>query len=245
MKIIVINSSGKIGKSLIAREVFYQNMPEDTLYAEIETQNVGTQGVDGVTCQRMKAVSILDTSSIQQLVQTDNVVVDIGASEIKTFFETIHEIDNFMDGFDLLIVPCRSGDVSIQRDTTRTTYVLAKTLGVDPKKIRIIFNEVPIGSDSKEEIMKDNEILFTEASKFCTLNPEWYIHKLQVVGKLIAAKKLSSVVLSDETDYSAKIIENKSDKELGNQYAEKLLLKKMSTKFNKQCKDLYHQIIKK
>ena len=56
---------------------------------------------------------------------------------------------------------------------------------------------------------------------------------------------ISSIVLSDETDYSAKIIENREDKKLGEEYAEKLLLKKMSSKLYKQCKELFHQITKK
>jgi MinD superfamily P-loop ATPase len=41
MKICILNGSGKIGKSSIAREVFYTNM-EDCILYEIESNNSGS-----------------------------------------------------------------------------------------------------------------------------------------------------------------------------------------------------------
>lgn len=184
MKKIILNTSGNVGKSAIAREVFISNMDNYNL-VEIETQNSSHKGfnVKCTTLDTHKKLAI-------QFIRSENLIIDLGNTEV---FETLDYMvkNDFLSKIDKYIVPLII-EQKIWEDTTVLIQTLINHYSVDPKKIYIIFNRAR---------REDNDILLSYESKLKKLNinvdSEYKITELEVFKTLGTEKKLISELISD------------------------------------------------
>lgn len=137
MKIIVVNSSGNVGKSVICREILQPRIPNSKI-VEIESYNSSSSMFNLNT---IKYDGSEEFSTFYNFILSPaNVIFDIGASEIGNFFVNAQEFTGVLDMFDLFIVPTRNSS-KIMEDTIKTINLL-ENQGVDTSKIKVVFNEV-------------------------------------------------------------------------------------------------------
>ena len=83
MKRAILNYSGSIGKTTIAAHLLYPRMPSSAFFAiESINQSALDLGIAEVKTMRGREVGDL----IEELVLEDVAIIDIGASNIESFF---------------------------------------------------------------------------------------------------------------------------------------------------------------
>lgn len=146
MKIAVLNFSGNVGKTTIAKNLLLPRLSNTPIVA-IETIND-----DGEISTKIKGK---DFASLQdELLISDNLIVDIGASNIEETMKLMAQYKGSHEDFDYFVIPVVP-DVKQQIDTATTISSLVE-LGVKSNKIRLVLNMV----DEQENIENDFSRIF-------------------------------------------------------------------------------------
>jgi len=150
MKTLILNSSGNVGKSTITKEFLYPRL-ENALIVEIETVNDSN-----ITNSNLNIINFNINNDFSELylscLEEENILVDIGASNLSSFFEKIVEFDGFLSLFDFFIIPTVS-TIKETKDTLKTIQFLL-SLEVEKEKIKVIPNKV------KKDLKAEFSILF-------------------------------------------------------------------------------------
>jgi len=218
-KIAILNNSGNVGKTTIAREVLAQNLSNPVLI-EIETHNSGNSNYKFKEYVKIDANEI--TTLHTKMIENEDVVVDIGASNILEFFNKMLEFTGLEESFDIFIVPT-TADAKQMKDTLKTVNIL-KNFGIDTNKIVVVANRAnPLSFE------KDFEILLNASKKLgFRFNKNMMIRETKLLKELELLNKTLNEIVEDETDYRAKIVESKGTQEQAKWV--KLDLAKMSGK---------------
>jgi hypothetical protein len=132
MKLAVINFSGNVGKTTVARHLLAPRIPGCEVVA-VESINAD----EG----QPKTIRGRQFAQLQEYLQTaPNVVVDVGASNVEDLLAMMQRYSGSHEDFDAFIVPTVPARKQ-QQDTTATLAELAR-IGVPPTKIRLVFNQV-------------------------------------------------------------------------------------------------------
>jgi hypothetical protein len=132
MKIAVINFSGNVGKTTVAKHLLLPRIPAADLVA-VESVNTGIG--DGQSLRGRQF------GELQEFLQTvDNAVVDIGASNVEDLLSLMHRYHGSHKDFDCFVVPTVAA-LKQQQDTTATLLELDR-LGVEPRRVRLLFNMI-------------------------------------------------------------------------------------------------------
>lgn len=135
LRAAVVNFSGNVGKSTIAKHLLMPRLGVNIISIETINEN---EGGDLLALDQFKELQ-------HHLLDAESAIVDIGASNIEGFFQQLVNYKRSHADFDLFIVPVTS-ETKQQRDTFATVEALI-SLGVPSKKIRIIFNKVAATED--------------------------------------------------------------------------------------------------
>ena len=146
MKICVLNLSGNVGKSTLAGHLLAAFMPKAKIISVESINASNTQDVTGVDVEELSASRFKEI--FRELLIHDDVIVDVGASNVAAFMSEITRFKSAVGEFDLLVVPTVPADKQ-QRDTISTIDWL-HALGVDGRKVRVIFNQY--APDSHEPV---------------------------------------------------------------------------------------------
>lgn len=193
MKIGVINFSGNVGKTTVSRHLLSPRMNDAKILA-IESINS-----DGSTEEAMRGKQF---GELQIMLQTmDDVVIDIGASNVEDFIKMMTQYKGSQEDFDYFVVPVVPA-MKQQRDTMSTIDSLA-ALRVPAKKIRVLFNQVEIG-DSVEAIFSGLFEYQKMENKF-VIRPEAVMHINDIYPKFASSSASIKQILADTTDYKDKI----------------------------------------
>jgi len=239
MKILTLHNSGNVGKSLITREVFYQNFDGDNkMVLEIESRNASSSNFN----MQVVRIDFDKPTVLQDLTQYgiiyDDFILDIGSSEIKDFLHAIEKTKEILDEFDIIIVPTMK-DQKIIPDTKKTMMVI-RLLGYEDK-MQVLFNRV----SNPSTIEEDFESLFAWAKKEkFTLNPNFYLSDYtESTNDLIKEKQLSSEILNDKTDYRALAIKyhQEGNDEKSRKASNKLLTQRIAKSLNTDAKVLFEK----
>ena len=195
MKIAVINFSGNVGKSTVARHLLAPRIPNAQVLA-VETINS-----DGTDDDAVKGKEFGELQEAMQLL--DAAVVDIGASNVEDVMAVMRRYRQSHEDFDYFVVPTVP-EKKQQRDTISTINALAE-LGVPAKKIRVVFNMVEADDDPARVF----SALFNyhEAEKRFMLRPDAVLRANEIYARLNGAMTDLREVRDDPTDWKAKIKE--------------------------------------
>ena len=193
MKVAVINFSGNVGKTTIARHLLAPRIDGAELIA-VESINADEgQG---------HALRGKQFGELQEYLQTvDNVVVDIGASNVEDLLALMRKYRGSHEDFDYFVIPTVPA-LKQQQDTIATLTELAR-LGIPASKLRVVFNQVEDGADVREAF--DTVLAFVEqnpigcASTQCRLGANEIYERVKGTGASLAE------LARDETDYKALI----------------------------------------
>ena len=193
MKVAVINFSGNVGKSTVARHLI---APRINSAAVIPVESINSDGTQD------EAIKGKQFGELQEaLMLMDDAVVDIGASNVEDFINLMRQYKGSHEDFDYFVIPTVPKHKQM-RDTISTIDALAE-IGVPAKKIRLVFNMVEL--DETPERLFAGLLEYHAAAKNFTLRPDAVIHVNDIYGKLKGAEQGIKDILADPTDYKEKI----------------------------------------
>lgn len=188
MKIAVINFSGNVGKSTVARHLLAPRLKDAQVIA-VESINS-----DGSQDEAIKGKQFGEL--LEALALVDDAVVDIGASNVEDFVGLMKQYRGSHEDFDFYVVPTVPASKQ-QRDTISTIEALA-SIGVPAKKIRLVFNLVEL--DDKPERIFSGLFEYHASAKNFTLKPDAVIHVNDIYGKLKGSENSIADILNDPAD---------------------------------------------
>ncbi|MDH2436835.1 StbB family protein [Pokkaliibacter sp. MBI-7] len=202
MKVAVINFSGNVGKSMVAKHLILPRLKGAELFS---VESINSDEGDGDS-MRGKQFGQLQ----EELLLSDNpAVVDVGSSNVEDFMKLMQMFRGSHEDFDLFVVPVVKEAKQV-RDTIATIQALA-TMGVPAKKIRVVFNKLE--TDETVEDAFYPLVAFHEDTKAFTYKPKAAIYYSELYQKLRAYKIGVHDLMADQTDYKAKLREAKSPDE--------------------------------
>lgn len=189
MKLAVINFSGNVGKSTVTRHLLAPRLPGARVIA-VESINA-----DEGQQQSLRGFQFGELQEYLQAV--DDVVVDIGASNVEELMRLMHRYRESHEEFDCFIVPTVPPPKQ-QQDTIATLADL-NAVGVQPDRIQIIFNMV----DDREPLERSFHILlsFLEQKPIALANTDCQVGVNEVYARLSGTSADLAEIARDETDY--------------------------------------------
>ena len=199
MKIAIINFSGNVGKTTIARQLLAPRMPGAAEFS-IETINAGASD-QGSNAERLKGKNFGNLQ--QDLARVDSAIVDIGASNVEEFVSLMGQFVGSHEDFDRYLVPVVS-EKKQQQDTINTIETLAK-LGVASSSIQVVFNRVELGD--ADDIPELFSVIcgYHRQQPIFTLRPGSVIFYSEVYDRLRPLGKTVAELVGDATDYRAQV----------------------------------------
>ena len=197
MKIAVINFSGNVGKSTVARHLLLPRVPGAELIA-IESLNADEgQG---------QALRGRQFGELQEYLQTvSSVVVDIGASNVEELMAQMQRYRGSHEDFDAFVVPTVPA-LKQQQDTIATVIELNR-LGVSASRLKLVFNMVDAGVTVAQVF--DPLLAFLKQKPIARVNLNCKLGANEIYGRIKGTKTDLSALATDPTDHKALIAQAK------------------------------------
>ena len=216
MKVAVINFSGNVGKTTVARHLLAPRI-EGAEVISVESINAD----DG----QATAIRGSQFGELQEYLQTiDSAVVDIGASNIEELLALMRKYRGSHEDFDYFVVPSVPA-LKQQQDTIATIAELAR-IGIPASKLRLVFNLVEDGTSVKDTFTTLLRFLeehpLAQASTKCRLGANEIFERVKGTDTDLAA------MASDTTDYKALIVQARETAEKLS-WAQKLATKRLAS----------------
>jgi len=207
MKVAVINFSGNVGKSTVVRHLLAPRMPDAEIFA-IESIN-SDEMENNAQAKRMRGEEF--GKLYARLLTVDSAIVDVGASNVEEFDLRMDEYDGSYDVFDLFVLPTLV-DAKQQKDTRATIEALSLK-GVEPGKIRVLFNKAP--KPSQEPLSQAYSQIFHthERDQLFVLDPEVVLYQSGVFSAAAEAGVTVHELAGSRDHYKALLGEATTDSE--------------------------------
>jgi cellulose biosynthesis protein BcsQ len=215
MNLAVINFSGNVGKTTMARHLLLPRIKGAEIVS-IESANADEQEADALRGK--------DFAHLQQyMLATDNLIVDIGASNVEDLLKLMGKFKGSHEDFDHYVVPC-APDIKQQKDTANTIAQLVQ-MGVSPAKIKIVLNRVEDGDNPQRQFA--SLIGFLNTSNVATINPQAHLTDNEIYQRLKQDRRTITELSADKTDYK-KLIAAEPDHDKKVVLADKLAVKRLA-----------------
>lgn len=193
MKIAVINFSGNVGKTTVARHLLAPRIPGAEVIA-VESLNAD----DG----QAQALRGRQFGELQEYLQTvDHVVVDIGASNVEELLALMRRYRGSQEDFDHFVIPTVP-QLKQQQDTIATLAELSR-LGVPAARVRLVFNQVEDGVEVAQAF--DPVLAFVAASGVARVRPACRLGANEVYERVKGLGQSLTELAADPIDYKALI----------------------------------------
>ncbi|CAD2265246.1 StbB (plasmid) [Xanthomonas arboricola] len=231
MKIAVMNFSGNVGKSTVARHLLAPRI-EGAQVIAVETINS-----DGSDDEAYKGRQFGELQ--EELLLLDAAVVDVGASNVEAFLAAMGQYRNAQEDFDFFVVPTVPKAKQL-RDTISTIEALSD-LAVPAKKIRLVFNQVE--HDETVERVFAPLVEYQAQRKNFTLRPDAVMHVNDIYARLSHGSEGIREVLNDPTDYKEKI-KTATNAEEKLHYAQLLSVKRLAAGVDEELNAVFKALLK-
>jgi hypothetical protein len=197
MKLAVINFSGNVGKSTVARHLLAPRIPGCRV---VSVESINADLADGDA----HAVSIRGSqfAQLQEFLQSvDDVVIDIGASNVEELLKLMRRYRGSQEDFDAFVVPTVPARKQ-QQDTAATLAELAR-IGVPASRLRLVFNQV----DDDLPLKHAFETLLAYCAASGTVQPRLAacMGFNEVYARIRGTGQTLIELAADDTDYKAEI----------------------------------------
>ena len=198
MKVAVINFSGNVGKTTIARHLLLPRVKGARLIA-IESINADdSQG---------RSLRGRQFGELQEYLQTvDSVVVDIGASNVEDLLAAMQKYRGSHADFDYFVVPAVA-TIKQQQDTIATLVELSR-IGVPAYRIRVVFNMIEDGVEVEQAF--DLLLRFLKEHPVAQFSTRCCLGGNEIYGRIRHSGQGTNLQLAelalDDTDFKAMII---------------------------------------
>ncbi|MBE2241930.1 MAG: hypothetical protein IAE86_04185 [Burkholderiaceae bacterium] len=193
MKIAVINFSGNVGKTTVARHLL---MPR---IAGVELITVESLNADDGQAHALRGRQF---GELQEYLQTvDNAVIDIGASNVEELLALMRKYRGSHEDFDCFVVPTVAA-LKQQQDTIATLAELA-LLGVPASRLKLVFNMVDDGVELAQAF--DTVLAFIAEQPLAMANTACRLGANEIYERVKGTGSDLARLAADETDYKALI----------------------------------------
>jgi len=193
MKVAVINFSGNVGKTTIARHLLAPRIAGAEVVA---IESINTDEGQGAALRGSQF------GELQEFLQTvDNVVVDIGASNVEELLALMRKYRGSHEDFDYFIVPTVPA-LKQQQDTIATLTALAR-LGIPASKLKLVFNQVE--DDSDVSAVFDVVLAFVQQTALMQPSTRCRLGANEIYERVKGSGTDLATLVRDDTDYKALI----------------------------------------
>jgi len=233
MKIAIMSYTGTVGKTTIATHLLSPRMKSAPIIA-VESINETSAGM-GISVEKIKGDRFRDL--FQKMMMTDDVIIDVGASNVEDFLDGMFKFEESHVEFDYFIIPVTHGTKE-QRETISIIGMLAG-LGVPANKIRVLFNRVDSSIEEEFQVLLN----YVTKSNSASVNIKAAIFENELFD-ILAIKKLSiEKLLSDPKDYKALLCDNKdADEKKRSHWSEMFGLKALAKSVNRNLDACYAEL---
>ncbi len=235
MKVAVLNFSGNVGKTTVAAHLLKPRMGNAPIYS-VESINAGADA-DGVDVEKMKGKKF--GALVDEIMPLHAAIIDVGASNVEDFMKLMQQYDGSHEEFDYFLVPVIK-EKKVQADTVNTIRSLQK-LGIDKKKIRMVFNKVDVDESVNDEFAAMFGL--AESEKSFVVRDQAVIYSNEVFERLKSVGKSLAEITADPTDYRAQLREAKDEDEKEN-CIRMVALKRLAVTANKNLDDVFRVVFK-
>jgi hypothetical protein len=228
-KIAVLNFSGNVGKSTIARHLLSPYMPDTALVA-VET-------INAEAASEIKIKGAAFGQLQEEMMLVDSLIVDVGSSNIEQFLALMKQYRGSHEDFDLYLVPTVPAPKQ-QKDTIECVRELAR-IGIPASKIRIVFNLVTPGEDVAQIFAP--VLAFVETEKLAHASVQWTVWESELFVKIKDTADTVAQIADNATDHKAAIAAAKTaDEKLA--HATKLTTKRLAQGVRENLREVFHLI---
>lgn len=191
MKIAVINFSGNVGKSTVAKHLLAPRL-KGAEFIAVESINADDNDTDMIRGKHF--------GNLQEHMMTlDSAIVDIGASNVEDFIKLMQAYRGSHQDFDYFIVPIVKESKQI-KDSIATIQAL-NDMQVPANRIRVIFNKLDIDETIEDAFYPI--IAFHEDTKSFRFSAKATLHYSELYQKLRSFRLSIPELLEDDIDYKA------------------------------------------
>ncbi len=232
MKVVVLNNTGNVGKSFIAREVVYANMTEPRKIFDFESYNMPNSVFKAVSSELHSRKSFKDM--LMNAAFAGNAVIDVGSSNIVEFLEEMRKYSRELLSYDHFIVPTVLDDKQ-DSDTVKVLQILAAFKLQD--KTRIVFNRFQSGLQEIDrcKVKKEGEALGFK------VNTKLVVSESSTVNEITEARVILDEIIGDKTDFREAAFKEK-DKSRQRMLYEKHLLRISAETLKQECRAAWERI---
>lgn len=134
--VMVANFSGNVGKTTLTKNMLAPHMPGVKIFA-VEDINAGYNQGEAVQLSAEMTRTILE--NVMEASFEAPVIVDVGASNVSTFFRELTQYEGMEALIAKVIVPTEPSE-KVQKDTVSTVRFLLDELHFDVDKIAVVIN---------------------------------------------------------------------------------------------------------
>jgi len=233
MKIAVLNYSGSVGKTVAAHHLLKPRMP-DAAFFSVETINQSASDLGALEVSQLQGKKFGEL--LEALVLEDDAIVDVGASNIESFFESMSRFSDAEHEFDLYVVPV-TPDQKAWQESLKTVEALSN-IGVSSKNIRLLPNRIV--ADPADEIPAIFK--YVENTKKARISEEAYLFESEIYGYLAAKRMSFTELIDDGIDYRA-LAKSEMDSEKAKDYARMYRWKKLAIPVRNNLDDAYAALV--
>jgi hypothetical protein len=193
MKIAVINFSGNVGKTTVARHLLAPRLPGSQLIS-IESINA-SEAQDHV----IRGHQFAELQEFLQL--SEDVIVDIGASNVEDLLGLMQRYHGSHEDFDAFVVPTVP-TLKQQNDTVATLAELAR-IGIATSRIRIVFNQVEVNTELDRAFQP--VLSFAERALSLHCDPDCQLRSNEVYALAKGSGADLAQIAADPTPFKAQI----------------------------------------
>jgi len=229
MKVAIVNYTGTVGKTTVAAHCFAPRMDGAQILA-IESINevANADGLDVSKVRGEKFRAIYD-----RLMESDNLIVDVGASNVEDFLAGMKTFKGSYEEIDQFVVPVTSG-IKEQRETMIMLDVLSE-FGIQKNKVHLVFNRV------KENVFEEFPRLIEYAKKNdnCIADPRCAIYENELFD-LVGIRKITvSSLVQDKTDYRS-LIRNEKDADMRAHFKDMHIMKSLAVSVDENLNEVFN-----
>ena len=193
MKLAVINFSGNVGKTTVARHLLAPRIPGCQVVA---VESINADDGPSVTIRGRQFAQLQEF-----LHSVDNVVIDVGASNVEDFLKLMRRYRDSQEDFDGFIVPTVPARKQ-QQDTAATLAELAR-IGVSPDRLRLVFNQVD--DDNPIERTFDTLLSYCASTGVARARMGAFLSFNEVYALVRGTTQTLAELAADRTDYKEAI----------------------------------------
>lgn len=227
MKIAVLNYSGNVGKTTIARHLLIPRVA-GSKWIPVESINAGGSSQLNYRGREFKEV-------LKEILVEEAVIVDIGSSNIEEAFSQLKKMGDAHEDFDFFVIPVVPADKQ-QEDTLKIVGDMIE-MDVDPAKIKIVFNQIP----SEMNVMRTfGKLIGALARVDIEVSPNAVIHHSDVFAMLGKDQTIAAVT-GDARNLKEEIAKASDAKEKA-RLADILLAKRLAIGVQKELDTVFRAL---